>query len=82
MDKNGALGVHDPEMRLRFKPCEDNVERKAFVSSGVISKSPCSSGPERGFGSEVEKGASCTGTVLAQVRMRFGNVTRRSTEAL
>lgn len=69
-------------MKLRFRASDDKVERKAFVSSGVISKSPFPSGPARGFGSVGENGASCAGNVLAHVRMRFGNVTKRRTEAL
>jgi hypothetical protein len=79
---NGALGVHEPEIRVRFSPREERVERKALMSEGVISKSPFSSRLQRGFGSEFEKGASCAGSVLAHVRRRFGNVTSLRTDAL
>lgn len=81
-ERNGSLGDQEPDMRLSVMPCPLRADVNAEVSSGVISKSPLSSGPARGLGDSEEKGDAVSDSVLAHVSRRFGRVTSRSTEAL
>lgn len=81
-ERKGGLGDHDPEMRSSVMPWLTSAETKAALSSGEMSRSPLSSGSDRGFGVSAENGASVAGNVLAHVRSRFGSVTSPRTEAL
>lgn len=77
----GSGGVQEPDMKLSWRPWDWRCVVKAVLSSGVMGRSP-SDAASKGLGSEEVKRADVGGSVKAQVRSRFGNVTRRRTEAL
>ncbi len=82
-DRNGGAGVQDPETKFNVIPWLRCMSRKAAVRAGVMSRSPAEEDEDRsGFGDALVKGAEVAGSVLAQVRMRFGSVTRRRTREL
>jgi len=80
-DRNGDAGVQEPEMKFNVTPWLRCISRKAAVRAGVISRSPAEE-DRSGFGEAFVKGAEVAGSVLAQVRMRLGSVTRRRTREL
>lgn len=80
-DRNGGAGVQDPEMKFNVMPWLRCFSRKAAIKAGVISRSPAEE-ERSGFGEALVKGREVKGSVLAQVRMRLGSVTRRRTREL
>ena len=80
-DRNGDAGVQDPEIKFNAIPWLRCMSRKAVVKAGVMSRSPAEE-DRSGFGEVLVKGAEVAGSVLAQVRMRLGSVTRRRTREL
>ena len=80
-DRNGGAGVQDPDMKFNVIPWLCNMSMKAAVRAEVISRSPAEE-DRSGFGEAFVKGEEVAESVLAQVRIRLGSVTRRRTREL